>query len=88
MEKLGTENGIVKLSSYKSGGLIYTYALLKSEGELYSIKITLEERGKEKSCATTGAVFSSLDPALSFYEKLRRNLATPIDLSYVLEDEI
>ena len=40
------------------------------------------------SAAEIKDVFANLDKANRFVDKLARNLATPIDLPYVLEDEM
>jgi hypothetical protein len=33
-------------------------------------------------------VFSCREKAVAFFEKIVRNLATPIDLNYIIEDEM
>ena len=56
---------------------------------LYSISVKMRKIGSEK--ATEGKaenLFSDLKKAMRFYEKLVKNLATPIDLSYIVEDEL
>ena len=79
-----------------SDDAVYTYTLKSHERSLnlgygfplYSIHIDMCEHvdGKMTS-AYTDDLFSSEAKAISFFEKLVRNLATPIDLAYVVEDE-
>ena len=37
---------------------------------------------------TPEELMADMDKALSFYDKIVKNLATPIDLAYVVEDEM
>ena len=77
-------------------GVIYSYSLILNERELnlsfgfplYSIYIEMHDTvtGKRTN-ACTDELFASEERALLFFEKLVRNLATPIDLAYVVEDE-
>ncbi len=46
----------------------------------------IDGEGKERVASATD-VFVNEECALSFFEKIVRNLATPIDLAYVIEDE-
>lgn len=73
----------------------YTYELSVRSGTdtanfrlpLYSIRIGMTDaHGNERERCVQDA-FASLDAAVRFYEKLVKNLATPIDLPFVLEDE-
>ena len=80
----------------EADGLTYTYALLKREGKrvsnfripLYSIKVGLTDELGKYTAAETDELFCDLGKAMVFYDRLVRNLATPIDLCYVVEDEI
>ena len=90
MNKSALKSKTVKKCAYKRGEASYGYTLsehLCSDSKSYSIEVRLSLNGQKPSSATTGPVFCEMQRALSFYEKLRRNLATPIDLSYVFEDE-
>ena len=55
---------------------------------LYSIKIEMTDEFGEKTKAETGELFSDVGKAISFFEKLVKYLATPIDLAYIVEDEL
>ncbi len=80
----------------EADGIIYTYTLMLHEDiklstigiPLYSISVemTVLANGVTTS-ATTKELFADEDKARAFFDKLVRNLATPIDLAYILEDE-
>jgi len=56
---------------------------------LYSISVKMRRLGSQKSTEGKAEnLFSDLKKAMRFFEKLVRNLATPIDLSYIVEDEL
>lgn len=77
-------------------GMDYLYELVMCESRrlasfripLYSIRVTMSGEDMPKSTATTSEVFSDPGKAIDFFEKAVDNLATPIDLGYILEDEI
>ena len=56
---------------------------------LYSISVRMKKVGSQR-CTEGKAenLFSDLKKAMRFFEKLVKNLATPIDLSYIVEDEL
>ncbi len=74
----------------------YLYELMMRRGDsvacwrmpLYSIRINMTDAYGNEGSAAAKDVFSDEDKALDFFDKLVRNLATPIDLSYILEDEM
>ena len=74
----------------------YRYELLMSRGSdvasfripLYSIKVSMTDSEGNDTSAEVSDVFADAGKAILFYEKIVRNLATPIDLAYILEDEI
>lgn len=77
-------------------GIIYTYRLLLNEDfkfssfglPLYSIEVEMDDVKCGKATkARSGELFSEHEKAQAFFDKLVRNLATPIDLSYIIEDE-
>lgn len=76
-------------------GIIYEYFLLSGESSrvasfkipLYSITVKMTKDG-ETTEGSIVEVFADLGKATVFYEKLVANLATPIDLTYILEDRI
>ena len=74
----------------------YTYIMTARESSLvasfgimlYSIRIEMTDFSGNKTSAEICDVFSNKEKADIFFNKLVRNLATPINLVYVLEDEI
>lgn len=77
-------------------GMDYLYELVMCESRrfasfripLYSVRVTMSGEDMPKSTASTNEVFSDPGKAIDFFEKAVDNLATPIDLGYILEDEI
>ncbi len=84
---------LLRRDTVTEGGIEYTYTLSASldeggdEYSSYSIDIGMIFNRGEIRNATAKAAFCDKDRANLFYEKLLKNLATPTDLSYVLEDE-
>ena len=80
------QNRIVSRIVRESEGYSYTYELILREGErthdwrlpLYSVKISMTDPDGR----------TSQREATELFDRLVRNLATPIDLSYVVEDEV
>ncbi len=77
-------------------GILYTYRLILHTDRkyssfglpLYSVEVEMEDiKSKKASCAKTRELFSEGEKAKAFFDKLVRNLATPIDLAYIVEDE-
>ena len=73
----------------------YSYELVMKESNktssyrlpLYSIKVGFTDELGNFSEAEANELFADPGKALLFFEKLVRNLATPIDTAYILEDE-
>ena len=81
----------------ESEGFEYRYELTEKKDfyvasygiPLYSISVRMKKIGSQKSTEGKAEnLFSDLKKAMRFFEKLVRNLATPIDLSYIVEDEL
>ena len=74
----------------------YTYELILREGRrvadfrlpLYSIRVSMTDPKGNSSEKEVNDLFTNPDRAVEFFNKLVRNLATPIDLGYVVEDEV
>lgn len=77
-------------------GNSYSYELLMREGDtvadfklpLYSIRVDMTDTEGHRRQADARDVFSNAEKAIAFFDKIVRNLATPIDLAYILEDEM
>ncbi len=75
---------------------VYTYTLLAKTGisvasyglTLYSVIIQMTDSSGHRTEARLDDIFSDSDKAYKFFNKLIKNLATPIDLPYILEDEL
>lgn len=91
-----TLNNIVTREERQEDGFLYTYELILREGKrtddwklpLYSVRVSMTDGSGKKSQREARDVFSDKGRALEFFDKLVRNLATPIDLCYVVEDEV
>ncbi len=91
-----TADKVIKRDERLDGAIAYSYELSVKENKnqasfripLYSVKVCMiDETGEESSAAVEDA-FCDAGQALIFYDKVVRNLATPIDLAYILEDEM
>lgn len=96
MNKETVKETVIKTESIEYDGAIYSYGLMKHESSrvssyripLYSIEISFTDTAGNTTSAQTGELFSNINKAFEFYDKMVRNLATPIDLVYVVEDEM
>lgn len=87
---------LIRREERRDEGYLYTYELTSREGDavatfglpLYSIHITLTDPSGNCREANAKDVFSNVEKSKEFFDKLVKNLATPIDLIYILEDEI
>ena len=74
----------------------YTYQLIMREDTriasykipLYSVKVTMTDSLGNSTSASIKDAFADAGKAICFYEKIAKGLATPIDLRYIMEDEI
>ena len=96
-QKERTTDTIIRTDTKRDGeDNAYRYELIMKQGHgvanwkipLYSIRINMTDSDGNGTSADTSDVFADAGKAILFYEKLVRNLATPIDLAYILEDEI
>lgn len=87
---------VVKKEDKQEGGYSYTYELLLRRGvktadfglPLYSVRISMTDLNGKKSFREATDLFADDIQATEFFDRLVRNLATPIDLGYVVEDEV
>ena len=86
-------SNIIKTEEIINNGINYSYELRSFESKsVASFGIILYEicvKMKFKNSVTfyrTGGIFSDLEKALRFFEMLRKNLVTPYDLPYIIED--
>lgn len=89
-------NRLLRREEVVDEGNFYSYELTVREGNstadwrlpLYSIKVNMTDVEGTRREADAKDVFSSREQAVEFFDKIVRNLATPIDLAYIVEDEM
>ena len=87
---------VIRKEERHDAGYIYSYELTQREGyttvdygvNLYSIKVKMTDSEGRTRKSEAKDVFSCKKRALAFFDKIVRNLATPIDLKYIIEDEM
>ena len=96
MGKTVVTETVIKTVEREADGAKYRYLLLVSESNkvasyripLYSIEIEMTDPEGNVTNAKTKEIFADVGKALSFFKKLSDNLATPLNLMYILEDEM
>lgn len=94
--KLAGAQEIIREDEKSTDDAVYRYSLLVSESKgiasyrlpLYSIKIEMTRADGYHTEACTKELFADIGKAVVFYERMVEHLATPIDLAYIVEDEI
>ncbi len=87
---------VIRREERTEGGYGYQYEIIMQRGEgvacfripLYTIRVSLKHPSGEISTSEIKDAFADLGRAIAFFDKLVRNLATPIDLVYIHEDEM
>ena len=93
--KQKTKDTVIRKETRCQDGCEYCYTLLMKESTnvasykipLYSVNIDLKMADGERTNADAKEIFADAGKALDFFDKLVLNLATPIDLPYIIEDE-
>lgn len=91
-----TTEGIIRKENICDGENNYTYTLTRQVSTmvssfkitLYSIRIDMWDKSGERSYYELRNVFANEKKALRFFNKLVENIATPINLPFVFEDEM
>lgn len=86
---------LIRTESREKDGISYKYDLsMKKNGQsdcrtaLYSISVEMTQQdGLSTTHSKSDELFTDERRAVLFFEKIVDNLATPIDLAYVTEDE-
>ncbi len=94
-KRKATEN-VIRSSEINNEGILYRYSLVENKSRsipsyglpLYTLRVEMTEADGSSTEAMARDLFRDMDKALSFYDKIVKNLATPIDLAYVVEDEM
>ena len=87
---------IIRDEQVTKDGCYYRYKLMMTKSSkvasyripLYSIEIEMKDSFGELTECSVDNIFADLGKAVVFYDRMIRNLATPIDLPYIVEDEI
>ncbi len=87
---------IIREETRELDGAVYTYRLSSHESDmvacygltLYCIEIKMTDKDGRETRSEINDVFSESKLAFRFFTKLVSNLATPIDLPYIIEDEM
>lgn len=95
-QKEKTENTVIRRDLRSDGEYDFSYELLMKESRrvasfgipLYSIRIEMRDNQGNTTSADIKDAFADAGKAIVLYEKIVRNLATPIDLAYIHEDEM
>ena len=96
MSKTVITDTVIRRERREKDGVQYTYTLVMSKSNkvasymlpLYSVEIEMTDKDGNVTSARTREVFADAGKALSFFKKLYENLATPLNLPYILEDEM
>lgn len=86
---------VVKTEIREKDGATYKYELILKESErfasykipLYSVSIEMNLFGSTTR-ARSRELFSDAEEAIIFFDRLVENLATPLNLRYIVEDEL
>lgn len=96
MGKTVLTDSVIKREIREVDGARYTYSLIMTESNkvasyrlpLYSIEIEMTDCSGQVTNARAREIFADVGKALSFFKMLAENLATPLNLPYIVEDEI
>ena len=93
--KVKSKMTLIRREILEKDGAFYKYELqmkdrkcCNNSAPLYLISIEMTLEGGSTTYAETGEIFANVNKAIRFFDKMVTNLATPIDLPYILEDEI
>ncbi len=94
-KKKKTVDTTIRTEERQKDGIGYRYELVMRESTklvsygipLYTVLVKMTHENGETTCADAKELFADPGKAIVFFEKLVDNLATPIDLPYIIEDE-
>ena len=95
-KKQYTKESLIRREVRDDGENSFTYELLMKESNkltsfglpLYSIRVGFTDKNGIFTSSEIKEAFADAGKAILFFEKLIRNLATPIDVAYIMEDEL
>ena len=93
-QKDKTTDTVIRTDERTENGNVYRYELVMRCGDgvacwripLYSVRVRLTLADGTTTDAALKDVFADAGRAILFYERMLNNLATPVDLAYILED--
>jgi hypothetical protein len=87
--RTGGVQDILRETVISQGGYSYKYTLSvgQAPSSAYSLKIVMKSTDGISNQSSASVVISDGGRAVEFYNKLVRNLATPANLPYCVEDE-
>ena len=91
-----TKNTSIRTEVREKDGIFYKYELMMRESldtssykiPLYAVSVEMKRESGETTNANTSDLFADVGKAIVFFEKIVDNLATPLNLPYIVEDEI
>lgn len=96
MKITSDKESVIRSCEIQNEGISYNYSLTERRSgaipsyglSLYTVKVKMKDASGISTEAVAGDIFKDEACALNFYDKIVRNLAIPIDLAYVVEDEL
>ena len=98
MRELKTEGQteFIAVENRTSEGREYRYELIREIGRrtdnwrlpMYSIRITMTDADGSRHTRSSDNIFSDKRRATRFFNRMVNHLCTPIDLGYIIEDEV
>ncbi len=96
MKKSAIKENVIKQETISTDDATYTYTLRMRESNrvasyklpLYSVDIEMTDKEGVHTDASTKDIFSDVGKALVFFRRMADNLATPLNLPYILSDEM
>ena len=96
MKRSAIKETVIKREIREADGATYSYALIMSESKkvasykipLYSIGIEMVDAYGNETSAQTSDLFADVGKAIVFYRRMIDNLVTPLNLPYIIEDEM
>ncbi len=96
MSKSKVTNTVIRRTEVEDSEATYRYTLTVSESKrvasyrlpLYSIGIEMTTTGGKRTEVVAKDIFADVGKAVVFYDKIVENRATPLNLHYIIEDEM
>ena len=94
--RVNLRDTVIRSEVRESEGRLYKYELVMTESDrgtsfklpLYSVRVEYMDADGVSTEARAHDIFADVGKAIIFFERIVENLATPIDLPYVVEDEL